>query len=200
MTAWIIKTKRSITNVGVSIQTLRICRIGYNGIGTEPAAKRRVVPPRAYLDQLNVIVLTLVRTAGSAAAYSRLRPPAAESRTSKCISAQPFCGCETIVFLCRPPKSGGRLKYISSPKIGFEIHFGLARCRIGERFRGAGGRLKYISDAKTAREMYFAIGWRTLKRRVNWRPQTRRDAGWPRWRPESGPAMSGFRAVTRPSR
>jgi hypothetical protein len=74
--------------------------------------------------------------------------------------------CQTIVFPCRPPKSGGRLKYISSPKMGFEIHFGLDRRRIGERFRGPGGRLKYSSDAKTALEMYFGVGWRTLAQEV----------------------------------
>ena len=66
------------------------------------------------------------------------------------------------MFPCRPPKSGGRLKYISSPKIGGELHFGLDRCRIGERFRGPGGRLKYSSDDKIALEVYSAIGWRTL--------------------------------------
>ncbi len=68
------------------------------------------------------------------------------------------------MFPCRPPKSGGRLKYILSPKIGFEIHFGLEECLIGERFRGSGGRLKYSSDTETPPEMYFAIGWRTLAR------------------------------------
>ena len=55
--------KRRVADVGESVQALWVGRIGYNGVGTEPAAKLRVILPGAHLDQLNVTVEALARVA-----------------------------------------------------------------------------------------------------------------------------------------
>lgn len=55
--------QRVITCVAVAVEVLRIGWIGYKGVRTEPAANRRVIPPRTHLDQLNVTVLALAGVA-----------------------------------------------------------------------------------------------------------------------------------------
>jgi len=47
-----------VVNVRVSIETLRIRRIGYNSIGRDPAAKLGIIPPIAHRQQLRVTVHT----------------------------------------------------------------------------------------------------------------------------------------------